>query len=50
MKEGLPSLSGYLVLQMSEDMSSLYVAYAQINKERKFQYYIDRTTLSVVQR
>jgi hypothetical protein len=36
MREGLPSQSGYLVLQMSEDMQSLYIAYAQVNKERKF--------------
>ena len=36
MKENLPSSTGFLIMQMSDDQHSLYVAYCQVNKERKF--------------
>ena len=42
MKENLPSSTGFLILQMSDDQHSLYVAYCQVNKERKFTYYISK--------
>ena len=45
MKENLPGLSGYLLLQVSEDKQSLYVAYSQVSKERKFQYYVSKMPL-----
>jgi len=39
MKENLPGQSGYLIMQMSDDKQFMYIAYCQINKERKFKYY-----------
>lgn len=42
MKENLPSSTGFLILQMSDDQHSLYVAFCQVTKERKFSYYISK--------
>ena len=46
LKENLPGQSAYVSLQMSEDMSSLYLDYCQINKERKTQYYVNKVALN----
>jgi hypothetical protein len=46
MKEGLPSQSAFLTMQLSADRNNLYVAYVQINKERKFTYYVTKVDLS----
>lgn len=42
LKESLPSMSGYLILQIAKDKQSLYVAYCQITKDRKFSYHVDK--------
>ena len=42
MKENLPSSTGYLILQMTDDQHSLYVAYCQVNKDRVFKYYLSK--------
>jgi len=46
MKEGLPSQSAFLSMQLSADRNNLYVAYVQINKERKFTYYVTKIDLT----
>jgi hypothetical protein len=46
MKEGLPSQSAFLSMQLSADRNNLYVAYVQINKERKFTYYVTKVDLT----
>ena len=43
-------MSGYLILQISSDQQSLYVGYCQVNKERKFSYFVDKLALSVSKR
>ena len=50
LKENLPSQTGYLTLQMSEDYSYLYIGYCQITKERKVQYYVNKMSLAPAQR
>ena len=42
MKENLPSSTGYLILQMTDDQHSMYVAYCQVNKERQFKYNVSK--------
>ena len=42
MKENLPTSTGFLILQLSDDQHSLYVAYCQVNKDRRFQYYVSK--------
>ena len=42
MKENLPSSTGYLILQMTDDKHSLYMAYCQVNKERQFKYSVSK--------
>ena len=42
MKENLPTSTGFLIIQMADDQNSLYVAYCQVGKERKFSYYINK--------
>ena len=44
-KENLPGQSGYLLLQVSEDKQSMYVAYCQVSKERRFQYHVTKIGL-----
>jgi hypothetical protein len=46
MKEGLPSQSAFLSMQLSADRNNLYVGYVQINKERKFTYYVTKVDLT----
>lgn len=45
MKENLPSSTGFLILQMSDDQHSLYVAYCQVSKERKFTYQVSKVAV-----
>lgn len=47
MKENLPGCSGYLLLQMSDDRHSMYVAYCQVSKERKFSYYVSKEAIPI---
>lgn len=42
----LPHSSAYLILQFSSNMQQLYVGFAKINKEHKFEYYLTKLTLS----
>ena len=49
-KENLPHSSGYLVIQLSEDKQQLYYSIMQITKERKFNYYSSKVTLSDLMR
>jgi hypothetical protein len=46
MKEGLPTSSAFLSLQLSADRNNMFVAFVQINKERKFTYYVTKLELS----
>lgn len=47
MKESLPTSTGFLILQMSDDQRSLFVAYCQVSKERVFKYYVSKVPLSL---
>lgn len=47
MKENLPGSSGYLILQLADDKHSIYAAYCQVSKERKFSYYVSKVPLSI---
>lgn len=42
----MPGASAYLVLQLSPDKQHLYISYAQISKERKFDYYVTKMLLA----
>ena len=46
----MPGQSGYLILQISRDQQSLYVAYCQVTKDRKFNYFVDKLQLTVEKR
>ena len=45
-KENLPSQTGYLILQLSDDRQHLYYGILFITKDRKFNYYISKITFS----
>lgn len=45
MKENLPCQSGYLTIQMTEDMQQMYIGYCQFTKERKSSYYVTKIAL-----
>lgn len=42
----LPHSSGYLILQFSSNMQSLYVGFCKIDKDHKFDYFLTKLTLS----
>lgn len=45
LKENMPCQSGFLNIQMSEDMQQMYIGYCQITKERKTSYYVNKIAL-----
>jgi len=45
-KENLPSQTGYLILQLSDDRQHLYYGILFVSKDRKFNYYISKITFS----
>lgn len=42
----LPHSSAYLILQFSSNMQHLYIGFAKVNKDHKFDYYLTKLTLS----
>lgn len=42
MKENLPTSTGFLIMQMADDQNSLYIAYCQVGKDRKYSYFVDK--------
>jgi len=45
-KPNLPHSSAYLILQFSQNMQSMYVGFLKIDKDRKYEYYLTKLTLS----